>query len=402
MAIISTGILLLVYGEAEFHWMGFSLVMTAACLAGLRWSLTQVLLQGDRRPAGSAPSHGGPLDVLETLMPGTGKVKTNLTELTGIGCCWDRVNPPGSGVRLCEAFKFGVCTMEVERSWRFHHCIVPVIIIITPFEAQLLHSLLCLLVLLKDLRSKGQYSLPFKPMWQQFEASHELFHPILEVFPQGVYPSFSALHHYASGPFVTSEMASTVILSLLMVPTCCKQHSPFCCIFCPWYRTSGFLFACMRSLDRSMCWYQLHLVIGPSFWQKDVTTAMMCSLCSMYSLFSPSKYPMWETHSYLSYLSIMVLLWMRRDSLSHTSHHQSVLLIIWWLITITIFLISCCFNWNFLYYLGSVLFLGVPSFDVGPVPVNSLNELREFYHLVWSGWDHNLPNASIDHPLNHW
>eukprot|EP00803_Ostreobium_quekettii_P001878 evm.model.scf_188.11 EVM.evm.TU.scf_188.11 scf_188:101557-108626(-) len=67
VAVISTGILLLVFGEAEFNLVGFLLVMTAACLAGLRWTLTQILLQGTK--GGKSLSHGGPLDVLESLCP---------------------------------------------------------------------------------------------------------------------------------------------------------------------------------------------------------------------------------------------------------------------------------------------------------------------------------------------
>lgn len=45
MAIISCGLLLLVYGETDFNIVGFALVMIAACLSGLRWTLTQILLQ---------------------------------------------------------------------------------------------------------------------------------------------------------------------------------------------------------------------------------------------------------------------------------------------------------------------------------------------------------------------
>jgi solute carrier family 35 protein C2 len=51
--VISSGLLLLVKGEAEFHLLGFSLVMTAACLSGLRFTLTQVLLHGSK-----GESHG--------------------------------------------------------------------------------------------------------------------------------------------------------------------------------------------------------------------------------------------------------------------------------------------------------------------------------------------------------
>ena len=45
VAIISAGLLLLVAGEVEFDLLGFVLVMTAACMSGLRWTITQVLLQ---------------------------------------------------------------------------------------------------------------------------------------------------------------------------------------------------------------------------------------------------------------------------------------------------------------------------------------------------------------------
>ena len=46
---ISSGLMLLVYGEAHFDGVGFALVMTASALSGLRWTITQVLLQGGAR-----------------------------------------------------------------------------------------------------------------------------------------------------------------------------------------------------------------------------------------------------------------------------------------------------------------------------------------------------------------
>ena len=52
--VISAGQRLLLYGEAEFHLVGFLLVMTAAMLAGLRWTITQVLLQGSGSGGGGA------------------------------------------------------------------------------------------------------------------------------------------------------------------------------------------------------------------------------------------------------------------------------------------------------------------------------------------------------------
>lgn len=47
MFIITCGLLLLVAGETKFDALGFLLVMSASALAGLRWTITQVLLQGN-------------------------------------------------------------------------------------------------------------------------------------------------------------------------------------------------------------------------------------------------------------------------------------------------------------------------------------------------------------------
>lgn len=46
--IITCGLLLLVAGETQFDLIGFILVMSASALSGLRWTITQVLLQGNR------------------------------------------------------------------------------------------------------------------------------------------------------------------------------------------------------------------------------------------------------------------------------------------------------------------------------------------------------------------
>ena len=48
VAVISVGLFLLVAGETQFHLVGFIMVMSASALAGLRWTITQVLLQGDK------------------------------------------------------------------------------------------------------------------------------------------------------------------------------------------------------------------------------------------------------------------------------------------------------------------------------------------------------------------
>jgi solute carrier family 35, member C2 len=70
VAIISVGLLLLVYGETAFDPTGFALVMTASALSGLRWTITQVLLQGGGKNGGSGGGHGGdPIEVLLSLMP---------------------------------------------------------------------------------------------------------------------------------------------------------------------------------------------------------------------------------------------------------------------------------------------------------------------------------------------
>ncbi|CAK0780864.1 hypothetical protein CVIRNUC_005201 [Coccomyxa viridis] len=67
IAIICVGLILLVYGEAEFNLAGFIIVMTASALSGLRWTITQVLLQGSS--AHGVGSSGGPVEVLLSLTP---------------------------------------------------------------------------------------------------------------------------------------------------------------------------------------------------------------------------------------------------------------------------------------------------------------------------------------------
>ncbi|KAG2496800.1 hypothetical protein HYH03_005207 [Edaphochlamys debaryana] len=63
--VIVSGLVLLVRGETKFDTLGFGLVMTASCLSGLRFTLTQVLLHGHA----SSAALGGPLEVLELLTP---------------------------------------------------------------------------------------------------------------------------------------------------------------------------------------------------------------------------------------------------------------------------------------------------------------------------------------------
>ena len=70
VGIISCGLLLLVYGESHFNLLGFVVVMTASMLSGLRWTITQVLLQGSPGSSGHNAA-GGPVEVLLQLTPGT-------------------------------------------------------------------------------------------------------------------------------------------------------------------------------------------------------------------------------------------------------------------------------------------------------------------------------------------
>jgi len=65
VSVISCGLLLLVAGETQFDLLGFILVMCAAALAGLRWTITQILLQGHKHEASS----GGPVEVIFHLTP---------------------------------------------------------------------------------------------------------------------------------------------------------------------------------------------------------------------------------------------------------------------------------------------------------------------------------------------
>jgi len=62
---ISCGLILLVRGESDFDVAGFTLVMVAACMSGLRFTLTQVFLQGHMESA----ALGSPLEILEALTP---------------------------------------------------------------------------------------------------------------------------------------------------------------------------------------------------------------------------------------------------------------------------------------------------------------------------------------------
>ncbi len=54
-ALVSTGVSLASYGEASFSWVGFILVTAACASSGLRWALTQIMLEG--KGGGGESSH---------------------------------------------------------------------------------------------------------------------------------------------------------------------------------------------------------------------------------------------------------------------------------------------------------------------------------------------------------
>lgn len=71
VATIWPGLVLLVWGETQFDKNGFILVMSASAMSGLRWTYTQVQLQGRGTSGthGHSGSTGGPVEVLCQLTP---------------------------------------------------------------------------------------------------------------------------------------------------------------------------------------------------------------------------------------------------------------------------------------------------------------------------------------------
>ena len=64
---------MLVAGETQFNLIGFVLVMTASMLSGLRWTITQVLLQG-------TDAHGKQRSLLFQYTPFSTQGKTLCTD----------------------------------------------------------------------------------------------------------------------------------------------------------------------------------------------------------------------------------------------------------------------------------------------------------------------------------
>ena len=77
MALVTVGVMLCSYGEVLFDWVGFGYVLSAAMAGGLRWSLSQLLLQttadgSDSKPGllgtgGSISTQAGVQDITATL-----------------------------------------------------------------------------------------------------------------------------------------------------------------------------------------------------------------------------------------------------------------------------------------------------------------------------------------------
>ena len=95
VAIISTGLLLLVAGEVEFDAVGFFLVMSAACMSGLRWTITQVLLQVR-----------GPLELARAHLTLLALVRVATT----VRCC-ARARPGRRCFSACSAVTARVCLL---------------------------------------------------------------------------------------------------------------------------------------------------------------------------------------------------------------------------------------------------------------------------------------------------
>lgn len=71
IAIMSVGVVMMVAGEAQFSLLGFFLVLGAAMFSGLRWSLTQLLLKGNKHLS-SINTHNDPVRTVMYLSPPMG------------------------------------------------------------------------------------------------------------------------------------------------------------------------------------------------------------------------------------------------------------------------------------------------------------------------------------------
>ncbi len=91
VVVICSGLLLLVAGETQFDLVGFLVVMGASMLAGFRWTITQVLLQGDAKHGGGA----APKTTLHAILG----VGSRSKPLVALAAC-SAPQPVSSG-RLC-------------------------------------------------------------------------------------------------------------------------------------------------------------------------------------------------------------------------------------------------------------------------------------------------------------
>jgi solute carrier family 35 protein C2 len=71
VAVIVSGLVLLVQGETKFNTTGFLLVMSASCMSGLRFTLTQVLLHGKHGTSDLGERHSSSSSSSRTASCGT-------------------------------------------------------------------------------------------------------------------------------------------------------------------------------------------------------------------------------------------------------------------------------------------------------------------------------------------
>lgn len=88
VSFISLGLVLMVRGEATFDWAGFSLVMFASFMSGLRFTLTHIFLHGSSNKDPNKDSNkpfGGPLEIIEALAP------VMATTMLVLSLIWERL-----------------------------------------------------------------------------------------------------------------------------------------------------------------------------------------------------------------------------------------------------------------------------------------------------------------------
>jgi solute carrier family 35, member C2 len=70
MGVIGSGVLMTVWSDTKFNVLGFLIVLSAAILSGIRWSLTQIIIEdSDQADDSHKFSHSGPLATILYLAP---------------------------------------------------------------------------------------------------------------------------------------------------------------------------------------------------------------------------------------------------------------------------------------------------------------------------------------------